>query len=706
MLKRILLIQDNPEEATRATAHLHAPSPEAFEVEWVRRADEGIARLAQDQTPAPHARPVIDAVVFDLTLPDSVGIDTFEKLFHAAPHIPMLLLCSAADEQTARSAILLGAQDYLLKNRVDAYSLPKAVRGMIERVANTESLFELQELAQVTLNSIGDAVISTDPENRVTFLNPMAEKLTGWSAAAAQGLPLERVFRIVDATTRLQSPDPMALAIRENHTAALEANSILICRDGREYAIEDSAAPIHDSQGAVKGAVMVFRDVSEARALTLRMSYQAQHDTLTDLPNRALMTERLTQAIALAHRNRHKMAVLFLDIDRFKSINDSLGHEIGDRLLQSVALRLARCVRNTDTISRHGGDEFVILLAQITHTRDAAVCAEKILRRMSVPHQIGDHELHITVSIGIATNPEDGTDAKSLLKNSDLAMYHAKNEGRNNYQYFQADMNARALAHRVLERELRQALVNNEFTLFFQPTISLATRSICGVEALLRWHHPTRGLLLPEEFLPLAEELGIIVPIGRWVLRTACLQAKRWQGACFPPLPVAVNVSAVELRDLDFLTGVKAVLAATELEPSNLLLELTETVLVKDTESTAHVLRSLKELGVKLALDDFGTGFSSLSHLRQFPIDVLKIDQSFMRNLHSQSDDAGIVGAVVGMADSLRMRVVAEGVETEEQISVLEEQSCPEAQGFYFSRPLPAEDFTALLWRAPWTAHA
>ncbi len=702
VVKRILLIQDDPGQAASATTFLQSTSPDAYAVEWTRLGSAAIARLIEDQSASERAKPRIDAVVFDLTLPNGTGIETFERLFRAAPHIPILVVCDAQDEQAAQTAMRLGAQDYLLKDRMDAYTLPKVVHGMIERAVNTESLFELQELARVTLKSIGDAVISTDVENRVMFLNPVAEKLTGWSAAAARGLPLERVFRIVDSTTRMESPNPMAIAIKEDHAVALAANCILICRDGREYAIEDSAAPIHDRQGVVKGAVMVFHDVSEARALTLRMSYEAQHDSLTDLPNRALMTERLTQALAFADRNRHKIAVLFLDIDRFKSVNDSLGHETGDLLLQSVALRLAHCVRNTDTISRHGGDEFVILLAQIAHTGDAAVCAEKILRRLSAPHQIGNHELHITASIGIATSPEDGADARTLLKNSDLAMYHAKGEGRNNYQYFQADMNTRALARRVLERELHHALEHQEFTLFFQPTISLATRAICGVEALIRWRHPTRGLLLPEDFLPLAEELGMIVPIGRWVLRTACVQAKLWQGACIPSLPVAVNVSPVELRDPGFMTGVRGVLAETNLEPANLLLEITETVLVKDTESTAHVLRSLKEVGVKLALDDFGTGFSSLSHLRQFPIDVLKIDQSFMRNLHSQSDDAGIVGAVVGMADSLRMRVVAEGVETEEQISVLEEQCCPEAQGFYFSRPLPAEDFTALLWTAPW----
>jgi diguanylate cyclase (GGDEF)-like protein len=494
----------------------------------------------------------------------------------------------------------------------------------------------------------------------------------------------------------------MISAISANATVALTPNCILIRRDGQEFAIEDSVAPIHDRRGRVTGAVMVFDDVSESRAQSVRMSYLAQHDSLTDLPNRALFNEQLSQAVALAHRNQHQMAVLFIDVDRFKYINDSLGHEIGDRLLQSVAARLLGCVRTSDTAGRIGGDEFVVVLTQIAQAQDAAICAEKIIQRLSTPHLIDAHQLNVTVSIGVATCPQDGVDASSLMKHADLAMYHAKNSGRNNYKFFQSDMNKRAVAHLTLEQDLNHALERREFVLFFQPTINLATGRVTGVEALLRWHHPTRGLLLPEKFMSVAEECGQIVPIGRWVLHAACRQAKLWQDACMPPMPIAVNCSAVELRDRSFVAGVREILTATGLEPSNLILELTETVLMQDMESTARVLQSLKEIGVHLALDDFGTGFSSLSHLQRFPIDVLKIDQSFIRNLTADSNDASIVGAVIGMADSLRMRVVAEGVETEQQLIVLEEQCCPEAQGYYFSRPLIAEDLTALLWRAQW----
>ena len=401
--------------------------------------------------------------------------------------------------------------------------------------------------------------------------------------------------------------------------------------------------------------------------------------------------------MALAHRHRRKLAVLFLDVDRFKHINDSLGHAIGDRLLQSVAQRLLACVRSSDTVSRQGGDEFVILLSEVTHAQDAAVSAEKILLALSTPHRIDQHDLHLTASIGIVTYPDDGTDAETLMKNADSAMYHAKDSGRNNYQFFKPDMNVRAVERQSLEDGLRHAMERQEFVLHYQPKMNLETGAIIGVEALIRWHHPQRGLVPPAQFIPIAEECGFIVPIGQWVLREACRQARAWQDAGLPPMRIAINISAVELRAKDFVAGVRAILTETGLEPRYLELELTETFLMQDSKSTAAVLQALKDMGVQLALDDFGTGYSSLSYLKRFPIDTLKIDQSFVRDLTTDADDASIVSAVISMGKSLHMRVVAEGVETREQLAFLQEQSCPEGQGYYFSRPVVAEEFTQLL---------
>lgn len=575
--------------------------------------------------------------------------------------------------------------------------LLRSLRYAVERKRMEEALFEEKDRAQVTLNCIGDAVMSTDVLGNVNYLNAVAENMTGWSRDEAVGRPIEDVLQIIDATTRNPVQNPAASAILENKTLGLTPNCILVRRDGFESDIENSAAPIHDSRGRVTGAVMVFRDVSEARTLSRRMSFLAQHDSLTQLSNRMVLNDRLTQAIAMAHRHGKKLAVLFLDVDRFKHINDSFGHAIGDRLLQSVSKRLLSCVRRSDTVSRQGGDEFVILLSEVTRAADAAICADKILQTLSVPHDIDPHHLHITASIGIATYPDDGTETEMLMKNADFAMYDAKENGRNNYKFFKPEMNARAIERQALESGLRQAIEREEFVLHYQPLMNLDSGTIIGAEALVRWRHPERGLVPPVEFIPVAEETGLIVPIGRWVLREACRQARAWADAGMPPTRISVNVSAVELRSDDFVARVRAVLTETGLNPNYLEFELTETFLLQDWKSTAAVLHALRDMGVQLALDDFGTGFSSLSHLKRFPIDTLKIDQSFVRNLSMDDGDASIVRAVISMGKSLHKRVVAEGVETREQLTFLQQQSCPEGQGFYFSKPMAAGALGQLL---------
>jgi diguanylate cyclase (GGDEF)-like protein/PAS domain S-box-containing protein len=684
--QRILLIQDDSAAAKAILEALGSPDSELFQVDWVRHCSEGLERLAGKA-----------AILVDLSLPDSHGIETFDKLFRRAPQIPILILCTPQEEETAKLAVQAGAQDFIFKGHLDPYLLPKAVGSMIERAANTEALFEQKERAQVTLNSIGDAVISTDASDHVTYLNAVAEGLTGWANDEAFGRTLEEVLRIVDATTRKAVQNPLSLAIRENKTVALAPNCILVRRDGIETAIEDSTAPIHDRRGAVTGAVMVFHDVSVARAMTLKMSYLAQHDSLTDLPNRVLLYDRLREAIALSSRYGRKLAVLFLDLDRFKHINDSLGHIVGDRLLQSVAHRLITCVRSSDTVSRQGGDEFVVLLWEVKHAQDAAITAEKILTALREPHQIDGHELHVTGSIGIVTYPDDGTDAETLMKKADFAMYHAKDVGHDNYQFFKSAMNIRAMERQALEDGLRHAIERGELSLHYQSKIDLATGVIVGVEALIRWRHAERGLVSPGEFIAIAEACGLIVPIGRWVLREACRQSRAWQLAGLPPTGIAVNISAVELRAPGFVAGVRTILQETSLNPRCLELELTETALMEDSRSVAVVLKELKNIGVLLALDDFGTGYSSLSYLKRFPIDALKIDRSFVRDLTTNEDDAGIVTAVIGLGRNLHMQVVAEGVETKEQLAILQEYGCPHGQGYYFSRPLPALEFGRLL---------
>jgi diguanylate cyclase (GGDEF)-like protein len=409
------------------------------------------------------------------------------------------------------------------------------------------------------------------------------------------------------------------------------------------------------------------------------------------------LKERLSQAIGLAHRHGKQVALQFLDLDYFKHINDSLGHAIGDLVLQSVAVRLSACVRATDTVCRLGGDEFVILLAEIEQPQDAAHVAEKLLAAVAMPQLIGGRELHVTASIGISVYPDDGIDVDTVMQNADTAMYHAKANGRNNYQFFKADMNTRAIRRLFVESSLRRALKEGEFVLHYQPQIDLASGAMTGTEALIRWRDPDLGLVYPDQFIPIAEECGLIVPIGRWVLREACRQVQAWLDAGLRAVPVAVNISAVELRHKDFLEGVALTLKETGLAPSYLELELTENILMHDAESSASVLAALKAMGVQLAIDDFGTGYSSLSYLKRFPIDTLKIDQSFVRDLATHADDATIISAVIGMGRSLKQRVIAEGVETHEQLAFLQAQQCSVGQGFQFSHPLSAEDFTQLL---------
>ena len=567
-----------------------------------------------------------------------------------------------------------------------------------------EALFEEKERAQVTLNSIGDAVLCSDLQGNVTYLNLVAEAMTGWSREDAMGRPLAEVLRIINVTTREAAANPAQRAIAEERIVEMIPDCVLIRRDGFESAIEDSSAPIHNRDGRVVGAVMVFRDVSESRFMAQKMTHLAQHDFLTDLPNRLLLTERLTQAIGLARRHRKQVALLFLDLDHFKNVNDSLGHAIGDLLLKSVADRLLAKVRMTDTVCRQGGDEFVILLAEIEQTQDAAYVAESLIDAFARPHHVAGHEIHVTLSIGISVFPDDGVsadrviqNADALMQNADTAMYHAKTLGRNNFQFFKAEMNTSAVHRMFIENSLRRALRQDEFLLHYQPQIDLVSGAITGTEALIRWQDPELGLIQPGQFVPIAEECGLIVPIGRWVMREACRQVQAWLAAGLRAVPVAVNISAVEFRHSNFVEGVAVILKETGLAPSCLELELTESIIMHDGDESASVLKALKDTGVKLAIDDFGTGYSSLSFLKRFPIDTLKIDQSFVHDISINEDGATIVGAVIGIGKNLQQRVIAEGVETQEQLAFLAMRQCAEGQGFLLSKPLLAADFARLL---------
>jgi len=560
-----------------------------------------------------------------------------------------------------------------------------------------EALFVEKESAQVRLNSIGDAVVCTDISGNINFLNSIAVKMTGWTFEEAAGRPMDEVLRIKDAAGEEITSNPIGKAVGQGETVQLPSNYIFIRRDGIEIPIEGSVAPILGREGHDAGAIIVVRDVSVARAMSLQMAHLAEHDSLTGLPNRLLLNDRVSQAIVLAPRHNKKVALLFLDLDGFKHINDSLGHPIGDKLLQSTGKRLVDCVRATDTVSRQGGDEFIVLLSEVEHPEDAAITAKRMLQAVAAPQSIDQHDLHVTTSIGLSVYPDDGLDAETLVKNADTAMYQAKENGRQGYQFFKPAMNVRAVERQSIEGNLRRALERQEFVLHYQPKVDLRTLQITGAEALIRWMHPTRGPISPAQFIPVAEDCGLIVPIGSWALGEACKQTRVWADAGLPVVTVAVNVSAMEFRHEAFLEGVFAILKDTGLDPGFLELELTESILMKRVESAASVLQELRARGVRVALDDFGTGYSSLSYLRKFPMDALKIDQSFVRQITTNPDDTTIVSAIISMGRSLKLRVIAEGVETREELEFLQAHQCDEGQGYYFSRPILPEQFAQLL---------
>ena len=568
------------------------------------------------------------------------------------------------------------------------------IQDISDRKAFEEALFRERELAEVTLKSIGDAVITTDPNLIVTSLNPIAEAMTGWSHREAIGRPMDEIFRLLDIDTRLPMPNPLRAAVDKNTIVGLATDASLLHRNGFDSPIEDSAAPIHDHAGNVIGGVLVFHDISETRALALKMAHLAHHDTLTGLPNRSLLQSRIEQAITTAGKRMHRVALLFVDIDHFKQINDTLGHGAGDHLLQSVAKRIRSRLRSEDTVSRIGGDEFVVLLPHIETNRDAAQVAEKLLENFTDPLPAEAAGLAVNFSIGISIYPEDADDAENLLRNADTAMYEAKMQGRNGFRFFNVGMDERNAARIRIEVALRRALARNELSLHYQPKIDTSRDIIIGAEALLRWQIDGEEVYTPEQFIPVAEDCGLIVPIGEWALREACRQMEAWS-RLYRPLSVSVNVSALQFQHTRFFETVRSALDDSGLDATLLELELTERMVMDGGERISRLLDRIKHTGVTLSLDDFGTGYCSLSYLKHFPIDLLKIDRAFIRDVATDADSAAITSAIIAMARSLNKDVIAEGVETPEQADFLRAAGCPKMQGFLFGHAMPAREFEA-----------
>jgi diguanylate cyclase (GGDEF)-like protein/PAS domain S-box-containing protein len=564
------------------------------------------------------------------------------------------------------------------------------IQGVVRDITRRKQAEEQFTLAQAVIDSSIEGVTITDPDGTIVFTNPAFTTITGYSAQEALG-HTPRILKSKHHTDDFYR-EMWASLVTQGYWQGEIWNRR---KNGEAYPEWLTISAVRDPHGVTTHYVAVFHDITEAKAQEERIRYQAQHDALTGLPNRTLFLDRLTQAIVHAQRNHGQLAVMLLDLDRFKSVNDSLGHVVGDRLLQAVAERLRGCIRAEDTVARLGGDEFILLLPNLSDQANALLLADKIRQAFQHAIHIDGHELYVTPSIGITTFPDDGQDAGVLIQNADVALYRAKEEGRNAYRLYTPAMNDRALERLEMDAHLRKALEREEFFLVYQPRVELSTGRITSVEALIRWQHPELGLVNPGQFIPLAEETGLIVPIGSWVLREACRQGCAWQQAGLPPVRIAVNVSGRQFAQKDLVAEVLTTLTETGLAPTLLELEITESVAMADVTATLATLTALHDHGIAIAIDDFGTSYSSLGYLKQFPVHALKIDQSFVREIPDDRNSVAIAAAIVALAHSLGLQVIAEGAETEAQLGVLHTYQCEEVQGFVFSRPLPPHELVA-----------
>ncbi len=575
-----------------------------------------------------------------------------------------------------------------------ADEIGELVAALNANADTTQQLLAKHREAERVMASTSEGIMISDalaPDHPTTYVNPAFQRITGYAPEEVIGRN-GRLFLGGD----LDQPGVEALRrlLREQGDGTV----VLRCyrKDGTPFWNELSVSPVKDGD-RVTHTVSILKDVTDRMRQEEELLKSAHHDTLTGLANRTLLNDRLGQAIAVAQRHERRVGILFIDIDNFKLINDSLGHEVGDILLKETARRLSDCLRDGDTVARIGGDEFVLLLADMEHEDNVAFIADRVLSAMVMPFAHSSGELYLSASVGASFFPRDGRDSATLLKHADIAMYRAKEHGRNNFQVFTAEMQSRIDQRLTLETHLRKALERGEFVLYYQPQVSLESGRIVGSEALIRWPHARMGLVSPAQFIPLAEETGLIVPIGEWVLDTACAQIRAWQDAGLPPLGVAVNLSARQFRQNNLVQIIDQCLRRHQVDSAHLELEMTESMVMQDPDQTILILRQLKELGASISLDDFGTGYSSLSHLRRFPIDVLKVDQSFVRDVTTNKDDAAIAASIIALAHSLQLSVIAEGVETQAQLHYLDGQRCDVVQGYYFSRPVPAEEFAAML---------
>lgn len=600
---------------------------------------------------------------------------------------------AAVENQLFRSQIaaleqLLEVYEKSVLEKTDELYAEIAKRRQIE-----EALRQSEERYRTIIEEMEEWYFETDLAGTIIFSNDVFAKVVGYSQKELIGLD----FRSI---TKREESDLLYNLFNQVFKTGQSTKNIpyeFIRTDGAVTSAEFSIFPKRDKEGQVCGFKGVGHDITERKRAGEKIQYLATHDVLTELPNRSMFSQLLNHAIQAAHRYRRQFAVLFIDLDRFKIINDTLGHEAGDRLLQEIARRLKQPLRAVDVVARLGGDEFVILIEEVSDSSQVATVAHKILTSIIKPLTLMGQECRITASIGICLYPKDAEDEQSLMKNADIAMYLAKEEGKNNYQFYSEDIQAKSLERLSIETNLRFALERNEFFLHYQAKVDFKTNAITGVEALLRWQNPYLGSVTPTQFIPVAEETGLIIAIGKWVMKTACVQNVAWQQQGLPAVCMAVNLSLRQLTDDNLIEDIKAALNDSGMAPNLLELEITESMVMYNPGRMISVLAKIKSMGVRLAIDDFGTGYASLAHIKHFPVDTLKVDRSFIRNIPKDAEDKAITEAIIAMGKTLSLTVVAEGVETEEQMNFLKDHSCDEMQGYYFSKPIMPEQFADLL---------
>ncbi|WP_275096049.1 putative bifunctional diguanylate cyclase/phosphodiesterase [Sedimenticola hydrogenitrophicus] len=682
-LLHVLIIEDVEDDALLLADSLQAGGL-TFDWEYV---DSEAALTAALQSPW-------DIIFSDFSMPNFSGTRALELVRRHDPDIPFIFVSGTIGEATAVEAMKRGAQDFVMKGQL-ARLLPSVEREL--RDARTRRERRQAEAARnrlaAVLEATPDLVAIHAPDGRLRYLNGAGRRLLGLDTQQQiEGRSMQDIFPEDMAQQLLVDVIPY---VREHHSWSGE--TVLQIAEGDELPVSLVVLARHNPQGELEDLSIIARDISERKRFEAELQHRATHDALTSLPNRYFLIDRMTSALERARRHDSCVAVLFLDLDNFKRINDTLGHAAGDTLLQQVAQRLTSCLRPNDTVARHGGDEFTIMVDDLSGVDNTVLVLSKLHAAFESPVNIGLHKVYVTFSTGIALYPHDGESVEDLLRHADTAMYQSKSSGLNQYRFYAPRMNARGHEYLAMESDLRQALAQEQFRLHCQPQVSLRSGQIVGIEGLIRWQHPRRGLVSPADFVPLLETSGLIIPVGEWVLRQACRLHRQWREAGFDGPRISINVSAIQFNDRDLLDKVRRALEEEQMPAGKLELEITENMVMRDPPGAAEILKALHTLGVRTAIDDFGTGYSSLAYLKRFPVDVLKIDQTFVADLGRDLGDEAIVEASISLARKLGLEIVAEGVETLEQLEFLRACDCDLVQGYYLSKPVTDAALIGLL---------